>query len=313
MITIVGAGMAGLLAANTLHAKTRVVESQNDLPNNHSAVLRFRSNSIGDILGIPFKRVKMTKGYLPWKNPIADSLAYSYKTVGEYRSDRSIISTGIETHERFIAPENLIELMAQRIDKINYRHFHNFKGNDSPTISTIPMPHLMKQLDYPVKDIEFKNSHGFNLIVRLHNTDAYTSLYLPNPEHPVNRVSITGNLLIAEYSYPKETLHEVQRIMDNGDPEQEAKGVAAMLGIRPPFASFPMFKLQRFSKIVPIDNDVRKAFIAWATDQYQIYSFGRYATWRPGLLLDDLIQDIRYIGRWLNEENNYSVRLHRGG
>src|SRR5215203_7178321 len=113
---IIGAGMAGLLAANMLRNLNPVVlERQPSLPNNHSAVLRFGSPLVGEVLGIPFKRVKMIKATLPWSNPVADSLAYAKKVTGTYRSDRSLPTMPVEA-ERWIAPPDLIERMADGID-----------------------------------------------------------------------------------------------------------------------------------------------------------------------------------------------------
>lgn len=44
---IIGAGMAGLLAANLLHRfNPTVLEKAPSLPNNHAALLRFRSDEI---------------------------------------------------------------------------------------------------------------------------------------------------------------------------------------------------------------------------------------------------------------------------
>ena len=50
-VTIIGAGMAGLLAANMLrHRDPVILEAQKSLPNNHHALLRFRSSVVGDVL-----------------------------------------------------------------------------------------------------------------------------------------------------------------------------------------------------------------------------------------------------------------------
>ena len=46
----------------------------------------------------------------------------------------------------------------------------------------------------------------------------------------------------------------------------------------------------------------------WASEKFGIYSFGRFATWRPGLLLDDLIHDLTVIRRLANE-GTYSKRI----
>lgn len=114
MTLIIGSGMAGLLAGNMLmKRKPLIIEAQPSLPSNHSAVLRFRSPVVGDVLGIPFKRVNMIKTSVPWQNPVADALAYAYKNSGGYRSDRSIGSGAVVSEERFIAPPDLVLRMAE--------------------------------------------------------------------------------------------------------------------------------------------------------------------------------------------------------
>ena len=45
---IFGAGLAGLLSANMMRShKPTVYEFQSELPNNHGALLRFRSDKVG--------------------------------------------------------------------------------------------------------------------------------------------------------------------------------------------------------------------------------------------------------------------------
>ena len=59
---IFGAGLAGLLAGNILRKyHPKIYEAQNELPNNHSALLRFRTSDVGTACSIPFKRVKVSK------------------------------------------------------------------------------------------------------------------------------------------------------------------------------------------------------------------------------------------------------------
>jgi hypothetical protein len=60
-------------------------------------------------------------------------------------------------------------------------------------------------------------------------------------------------------------------------------------------------------KILPIDEDIRRRFIMWASDNFGIYSLGRFATWRPGLQLDDLVNDVRVIQR-ISSTNSYDYR-----
>jgi hypothetical protein len=297
---IVGAGMAGLLAARMLsHRKPVVWETQKALPNNHSAVLRFRTSQVGDILGIPFKRVNMIKDTLHWRNPIADSLAYSYKNSGSYRSDRSV-TRGLVSEERFIAPPDLISQMAEGV-KIEFGR--EYDPNDphvrgSNVISTIPMPALMELLDYDMGP-DFSYREGWTLTALVRDCDAYVSLLVPAPEDPISRVSITGNQMIIELA--REPV---------ATPTGTAWDAARKLGIETD-AVFGVGELRRqtYNKIIPIDDESRKRFMLWATSNCHVYSLGRFATWRPGLLLDDLVKDVRLIDKW-TRSSGYDMAVH---
>ena len=295
---IIGAGMAGLLAANMLsRRKPQVIEKQATLPNNHSAVLRFRTPIVGDVLGIPFRQVQMVKCPLPWLNPVSDSLAYSYKCTGQYRSDRSI-NAGFVQETRYIAPPDLIERMAAGA-RITFGApvlgLEDEPG--APIISTLPMPQLMKMCNYP--DIpEFTTISGYNIKANIKDCDAFVSLLIPNPSIPISRISITGNELIVELPMWEQSL-----------PELIVSYAVSLLGMDEKKFSDIAVHEQKYAKIAPIDNDVRKRFIAWATDHHNIYSLGRYATWRPNLLLDDLVNDVRCIDKWIG--NHSTLRDHR--
>jgi hypothetical protein len=295
---IIGAGMAGLLAANMLRRyHPCVIEQQASLPNNHSAVLRFRTSTVGDVLNIPFKKVSMIKSVLPWRNPVADALAYSAKNGGIYRSDRSI-GNGNVNAERYIAPPDFIERMAEMVD-IDFGR--NAEWNGDLTISTIPMPMLMVNLHYP--DIpKFQYIEGTNITAVIDNCEAYASLLIPDPAHPFSRISITGDELIIECP---------QRGWLPSEAEAVAHAAVKLLGIDPLRISSIALQHQHYAKINPIDNDARKQFIFWATDKHNIFSLGRYATWRPGLLLDDLVQDVRLIERWIKDRYNMSQHRSR--
>lgn len=289
--------MAGLLAANILHRmKPVVLERQTALPNNHSAVLRFGSEKVSDALGIPFKKVKLIKTYLPWRNKVADCLQYSMKCSGIARSDRSIISEAFAA-DRWIAPPDLIQRMAVPVDvRYEVEFTPKMIVNGEPVISTIPMPVLMKLLDYPEQPF-FEFIAGVNLRAKAQNCDAYVSIYVPDPQYLFNRISITGNEIIAEYA---------------GKPELfagcELEKISSIIGTSG--LQFEKFVTQQYAKIQPIDEDVRKEFMHWATDKFGIFSLGRFATWRPGLQLDDLVQDIRKIEGWINK-GRYEVRKAR--
>ena len=286
-VPIVGAGISGLLAANLLkHRDPVVVEAQDALPHNHSAVLRFRSSVVGDVLGIPFRMVSVVKAAIGWRNPVADALAYSRKSGGVMLSNRSInFASGFEVAERFIAPPDLIERMAERC-RIEYGVRHDFSSGPK-VISTVPMPDLMAALDYPGQRPSFLWTPGANVRARVDACDAYVSLYVPDPALPFSRVSLTGDELIVEC--PGSRFNEVTA----GDTVHAA---ARLLGIELDTLYDVTAHDQAYQKINPIDEGERRRFVYWAsTEQMRAFSLGRFATWRPGLLADDLVQDVRVI------------------
>lgn len=298
---IIGAGLAGLLAARMLYRRGRIVviEEQEQLPNNHSAVLRFRTALVGEVLGVPFKKVQVIKSVLQWKNQAADTLAYSMKCTGEYRTDRSLVK---EVVERWIAPPDLVSRMAAGL-LIKYGQRWDFSRTDlGKVVSTIPMPGLMRAMNYPNQP-EFSYVDGFNVRAKVSNCDAYLSLYVPNPDIPFSRISITGNEMIVEF--PNSPVH--------GDPGEHAVRAARILGLLGSITNAEIVE-QRYSKISPIDDDERKAFIFWASSiKNTAFSLGRFATWRPGLLLDDVVNDVRRIEGWMNSRTpGYDMDMHKG-
>lgn len=316
-VTIVGAGMAGLLAANLIKVPGRaaIVEAQKSLPNNHSAVLRFRGPEVGNAVGIPFRKVVMIKTALIWQNAVADALAYSRKNNGVARSDRSI-TDGLVIDERFIAPPDFIARLAKPFaGDIKFGHYFQFdKKAKGQFISTLPMPVLMDLLKYPRrKEAEFKFVNGLNVRAKINNCDAYVTMMVPDPECPFSRISITGNELIVEI--PNFNLKDFDKEANKGFLHDlmthNAEKAAELFGFAPSDLSELSVHQQSYAKIAPIDDDLRKEFIYWATHQHNVFSLGRFATWRPGLLLDHLLRDIDLINSWVNSNNRYAVARHR--
>jgi hypothetical protein len=289
-INIVGAGMAGLLAANILRRhKITILEKQASLPNNHHAVLRFRSPEVGNLLGIPFKKVNMIKTYEPYGNVVADSLSYSRKTTGKFLSNRSIIE-GTIIAERYIAPLNLIQLMEESVPVCYGTAFQPFTEAQIPikVISTIPMPQLMYLLNYKCDHkINFEHRPGVVFTGTIKDCDAYVSVLFPGPES-YSRATITGDQLIVEFPNADEV-----------DDSINLDSIYYSLGLYDATISDSQVKRQDYFKIIEIDESERKKFMRWATVHHNIYSLGRYATWRPKLLLDDLVHDIRKIEEWI--------------
>lgn len=318
-IIIIGAGMAGLLAARILKMRgheVKVLEQQAELPNNHNAVLRFRSNVISDITGIPFKKVQMIKCVIPYQNPVAEVLAYSYKCNSMYSTDRSI-TQGLTISDRWIAPQDFIKQLAGGIT-IKYCCYQtmaydlkNKKGSMiDAIISTAPMPNTMQLLNYPgnssVPIHLFKSTEGYVIKAKINLCNAYATIYNPNPKIPYYRASITGDELTIEFAGNE--LEGVKMAPELVDMALHDFGMYD----NPVGAGTPHEIIkQSYAKIEPIDETMRKKFMAWATDKHNVYSLGRYATWRPGLLLDDLVKDIKLIEGWIIKGNNYDVRRNR--
>lgn len=292
-IKVIGAGMAGLLAAAMLRKECDAVyEASSELPNNHSAVLRFRSSVVADTLNIPFKAVKAIKAVEAWRNPIADAMAYSRKTNGT-ATLRSVLTASGEPQTRYIAPSDLIARMAKMVEApISFANRVDgaFLPGRGPWISTIPMPSLMKILGWEPQS-EFRWRSGNNVLVDLDGVDAYCSLYVPDPTFPAARISITGGQMIAEcYGGPWKPRDEFQF----------AEQCAVKVGLHPSQILGVDVKKQTYAKILPIDEQERRAFIMWASQEHGVYSLGRFATWRPGLLMDDVVNDVRVIQRLIN-------------
>lgn len=300
---IIGAGMAGLLAAGMLQQKCSFIyERSPQLPNNHSAVLRFRSNIVGDALNIPFKQVEVLKASHPYMNPVADALCYSRKTNGT-GTIRSITTANGQLEQRYIAPPDLVQQMADRCScKIIYNatvdneDLIDIAKARKPIVSTMPMPQLMQLIGWEPQS-EFRTQQGKNIIADLIGIDAYCSLYVPDPNLPISRISITGSQLIVECS-------QAPAFEKWGNSTLLCRALD-LLGLQYAAVDSWEAKHQQYAKILPIDEQERKRFILYATEQYGIYSLGRYATWRPGLLLDDVVHDVRVIQRLEAGESHY--------
>jgi hypothetical protein len=201
--------------------------------------------------------------------------------------------------ERWIAPPDLVKQMEADLD-IRYGKSFDFKLRNNPVISTIPMPSLMKFLDYSAC-VKFNATPGLNIRAIISDCDAYISLMVPDPKIPFSRVSITGNELIIELPMMEQSPTLVDLCLS----------VAAdLLGIDPSKIVGSVLTHQKYAKITPINDAVRKNFMFHATDKFNIFSLGRFATWRPGLLMDDLVHDLRKINGWLNQ-GNYSIARER--
>lgn len=294
MTYIIGAGIAGLMAAN-IFQRAHVFEAGKEGQVQHKAVLRFRSSAVGDAVGIDFRKVIVHKGLWCDGRAVQPSIMYanlySRKVIGRL-ADRSIWK--LEPAERFIAPEDFVAQLAERCaNRIDWEHpIESFNRQDD-CISTMPMNVTARMLPSicagePSPSFEYAQI----VVKRWHvpNADVFQTVYFPDPNTSLYRASITGDLLIAEYA-----------------------GAADDYDL---FSAFGLLKAecrahdttkQRYGKIAPIDERWRRNFILQATLQHRIYSVGRFATWKNELL-DGVLHDI-YVVKKLMSSSNYEKVL----
>lgn len=305
---VVGAGLAGLFAAAVLRDECQhIIEAQNSLPNNHAALLRFRSSIVGDAVNIPFQSVSVIKSVASIGNSVADAIAYSIKVTGEAQL-RSVLGAEGKVETRFIAPSDFISRLAGKVQvPVEYSKF--YEPNNAPAISTIPMPILMHMLDYQMVDLNFQSIPGCSIRAKLQKTNLCATIYFPDPGIHAYRASITQDQLIVEHAFPEAAQSAFDDICRHPKTMKEyLTTILSHFGIPVSFiVGVPVAKQQKYAKILPIDDTARKRFILWASEKYNIYSFGRFATWRPGLLMDDLVNDLRVIQRLAGGESSYNA------
>jgi hypothetical protein len=303
MSIILGAGLSGLIAATQI-PNAIVFESNGSEALSHRAVLRFRSDVLSRLTGIPFKKVTVRKS-LWYKNQHVEptiQLAnfYSRKTNGAYL-DRSIWN--VDAVERWIAPEDLQHQMAQMIgSRIKWNREVTpqlLEEMPRPIISTLPMPVLLRLLGEPLPAApEFDHASITVDRYRVKGADVYQTIYYPDPMSAQYRASITGDLLIVERSMCGESA-KVNGLIDVLDSFGLSSSEIEIIDHS---------HAQRFGKIRPIDDDWRRSAIYNLTQTQGIYSLGRFAVWK-NLLLDDVAQDVAVVKRLINQ-GLYSASLH---
>ena len=309
-LIIIGAGLAGLLAGNMLRRRPlQIVEKQPQLPNNHHAVLRFRTTKVSEQVHVPFRPVRVFKS-IDEPDPIRAAMLYAHKVTGRYEV-RSLIN--LEPSERYIAPPNLVELMAAGLD-IAYgvdglaycAPEQRDKMGMSPIISTLPMPLLMDALEYQGERPDFSYVPGFTIKATISDCDIFATRYYANKlGQGLYRASITGDVLIMEFvGHPANDLSLYDRVIEDVIIDFGILVHSHVHSITEP-------KQARYQKLAKLSDDDRRkaqAFMHWATINWQVYSLGRFAKWEAGLLLDDVVQDVLKIERWINAANGYQLK-----
>ena len=231
---------------------------------------------------------------------------------------------GKEVVDRWIYRANNLhkELGNRLVEKTHYkRKYKDYIPLESSfskaVISTLPMPTLMALLNYPT-GVEFESLEGMTVTFKLPNFWAFGSIYLPNRSTPFSRIGLQGDKVILE-AYNNHQIDSAGIDTEWWESDADTISAAALSCL---FEVLPNSVARALlddgardnyvinhiphAKILPINERERQRFIMWATDNHGIYSMGRLATWRPGLLLTDLVRDFRVV--W-----NMMLRYGTGG
>ena len=305
-IKIIGGGLAGLIAAH--HFKNANVFEAGPRMQMHNALLRFRGDDVSKITGIPFRKVRVYKE-IYWhgktyqgKCPMAWANLYAKKVTGKI-SGRSIMK--LDEADRFIAPDDFYDQMVDRLLDEG-RLFFNcpVSGEDikrtqdgiTGWINTAPLHIVLAQLGdtglLPERESSFDRApiavHRYKICTPC---DVYQTIYFPSHNIDVYRASITGDTLIVE---------SINAANVVGQHEFEMESVLRAFGLVESDIDWESeTKIdQKYGKIVDMDEKARQAILFHLTDKHNIFSLGRFATWR-NILLDDVAADLPRIEKMM--------------
>lgn len=314
--TIVGAGLAGLIAAHAWPT-AQVLEATAAPRSMHRALLRFRTPAVGNLVGVEFRRVLVRKGLWAEGSPVTPAIhwanLYARKVLRRSAplGERSVWA--LDPAERYVAPDDLYERL---VDAVGARVRWGAPATDwrsgaraaHPYVSTAPLPATLAAcgVDVPVGTTFTRAAINVDRW-RVPGADVYQTIYFPALSTPVYRASITGATLIVES-------------VDDGAPVTGPIDDAALDDV---FRAFgldrdgcqPLERVQqRFGKIAPIDDSLRKHLLFRLTTAHNVFSLGRFATWR-NILLDDVVGDIAVLKRLMvSHAAGYdAMRVLKGG
>ena len=283
-MNIIGAGLTGLIAAYAF--KDAVIHEYLKEPRVHKAVLRFRTEEVSKLTGIPFKKVLVHKAVSVSGGFVTPNLRhmnhYSLKVTGGY-SERSI--GNLEPAIRYIAPIDFHQQMLDHHkDRIFYESDVTLTEMTTPVISTLPLSVLVDKfkLDAQLPKEALASAPIYVTTVDFTNCDLYQTIYFPELDTPIYRASVTGNQLIIESMRPIDHAL-IRRVIETFGL---SSGSVHTLGL------FNME--QKIGKFEPLEEEYRKQLMFGITSDLGIYSLGRHATWRK-ILLDDVVHDIERI------------------
>jgi len=291
---ILGAGLAGCIAG-ALNQEATIWEKGNGEAQ-HQAVLRFRSPEVGKAVGIPFKKVKVYKNIcisgMLVSPDIRLSNMYSEKVTGGYY-DRSI--SNMETEYRWIAPEGFQDMLKELCEGRIFYHkdvtdenIPELAQEHSSIISTIPIDVLARSLGRTLNISNNSKRIYVNKWV-FFGAELQQTIYFPGQETSVYRATMTGDIFKVESTRPLES-NEFDYILD-----------AFGISISDTDTELLADHEQPLGKLIPINEKIRREAVMAATEDHNIYSLGRFATWR-NILLDDVLDDLYKIKKMMTQD-----------
>ena len=300
---IVGAGLAGLLAAHAWPA-ARVYEVEPAPRAAHRALLRFRSDAVARLTGIEFTPVTVRKGLWARGTFVAPSIVlanqYSLKVLGAIEP-RSIWN--LDPVQRWVAPETLYEQLVEAVGaRITWGTAFDFRAPLArPVVNTAPLPAVLEALDIaPALRPQLHRAPIYVARFRVSSCAVNQTVYFPDVGMHVYRASLTGDLLIVEAMGP-EFEAELPQVL-------AAFGLLGHYGINVERIDTVD---QRYGKILELPTAARRALLHQLTREHGIYSLGRFATWR-NVLLDDVVQDIDVLRRLMKASAYDRTRFAAG-
>lgn len=334
---VLGAGLAGTMMARVLSDhypdKSLLVIDQRPTPDirNHWALLRFRNLDVARALGVGVEEIEVEKavywqGRLHYSADIAMNNTYSLKTYGQI-GNRSLKQLGMaKRYLPLTTPQPKNCLWGHKLNSLQPGIVTASRSEGDGTvgawceikynvcISTLPMDVLLNataglpdQLFFLTREkLVSESIFVFRKTIKDIRCSVNQTIYFPESRFKVYRATLERGTFIVEY------------MDDDADGiVEELPEVVGCFGL--PFSRAIFGELQpsdyhtqQNGKTLGIDDDQRRSIIYSLTDVYNLYSVGRFATWRP-LRADQLVEDVYKVERMIRQgidKTKYERRLN---
>lgn len=296
-VVILGAGIAGLIAAGVFSGKENEVliiekNAKDNAFSNHSAILRLRNDKIREYVKCNLEKIRVRKevyydGALHSVPSIAMNNMYSRKT-HDSLGFRSLNELGLFDRYLISDIENDFNVFYNTefkdIDKTSHciiardEHGEFYLPYDI-CISTIPMPTILNIINENATDFRANPVHTYISDIGIESS-VYQTIYFPESEFHVYRASIEGRRLTVECT--------------DDISDTDMRFVRNVFGLDNTEAINSKRTVQNLGKLIPVDDTCRRRAIVHLTKEYDLYSFGRFAVWK-NLRIDQILEDIEKI------------------